>query len=116
MTDKYIRYSKTRIIDNDTEEYYPLFEKRGVKSIIHPAMGGLKYPTESEVQEFTIQKEEWKIGDRLWKMAEKYYNGRSHYWWVIAHFNQKPTEQHFEIGDIVYIPLPLENVLRSYGL
>ena len=32
-----------------------------------------------------------------------YYND-SKYWWTIALTNSKPTDAHFSIGDIVYIP------------
>ena len=34
-------------------------------------------------------------------------------WWVIAKFNNKPTEGHLKLGDQVLIPLPLSQVLRS---
>ena len=37
-------------------------------------------------------------------------------WWVIAQFNQKPTDSHYSLGDVVYIPLPLEKVLTLYGV
>lgn len=112
----YIRYKNNRIIQNDNEVYKPLFDERGLKFITHLSMGGLKYPTQEEIDAFILNKEEWKIGDALWKYAAKYYEGRGHFWWVIAHFNQKPTDQHYTIGDIVYIPQPLDKVLRSYGL
>lgn len=114
--EKYIRYSNTRVIDNDSEIYQPLFEKRNVSHIIHYAMGGLRQPTDAELAQFSVSKEEWKQGDKLWKYAAKHYNGRGHYWWVIAHFNGTPTDQHFQLGDVVYIPGPLEVVLRSFGL
>jgi len=35
-------------------------------------------------------------------------------WWVIAWYNQKPTEAHFNVGDVVYIPTPLANVLQYF--
>lgn len=110
------RYKNNRILKNDTEEYRTFIERRGLTSITHYGMGGLKYPTASEIGNFDIQKEEWKKGSALWKLAAQYYNNRSELWWVIAQFNQKPTDHHFIIGDIVYIPMPLDKVLRSYGL
>lgn len=112
----YIRYKNNRIIKNDSEEYSELFKDRGLKFITQISMGGLKYPTSAQIEEFTIQREQWKLGDSLWKYASKYFDGRGHLWWVIAHFNQKPTDQHFVVGEIIYIPLPLDKVLRSYNL
>ena len=55
----------------------------------------------------------WSVGTKLYKLAHQYYND-SKLWWVIAAFNQKPTDSHFSVGDVVYIPLPLERVLTLY--
>ena len=35
------------------------------------------------------------------------------YWYIIARFNNKPTEGHIKKGDIIRIPVPLENFLRD---
>jgi len=53
----------------------------------------------------------WKTGDRYYKLAEEYY-GNSEYWWVIARYNQKPTEGHLKKGDVVFIPTPIERLLE----
>ena len=37
---------------------------------------------------------------------QKKYYGDAEYWWLIAWYNNKPTESHFKLGDVVYIPLP----------
>jgi hypothetical protein len=29
-------------------------------------------------------------------------------------FNQKPTEADLSVGDLIYIPLPLQDILRYY--
>lgn len=110
------RYKNNRIVKNDTEEYRSFIERRGLTSITHYGMGGLRYPTELEMANLTIQREEWIRGSALWKLAAQYYNNRPELWWVIAHFNQKPTDHHFVIGDVVYIPLPLDKTLRTFGL
>jgi|TARA_Y100000310_G_scaffold84149_1_gene80890 hypothetical protein len=54
----------------------------------------------------------WTTGDKYYKLAVTYYNDAS-LWWVIAKFNNKPTEGHLKLGDQVLIPLPLSQVLRS---
>lgn len=53
----------------------------------------------------------WKTGDRYYKLAERYY-GRPQYWWAIALYNNKPTEGHVRLGDVIRVPLPLEKYLR----
>jgi hypothetical protein len=70
-----------------------------------------RYPTTEEIAELQIVEVIWASNSRLYKMANQYYNDPA-LWWVIAMFNQKPTEAHFKLGEIVYIPLPLEKVLR----
>jgi len=57
----------------------------------------------------------WKIGDRYYKLAHKYY-GNAKYWWVIAWYNKKPTESHMQLGETLYIPSPLEDILRYFGI
>lgn len=110
------RYNKTKIIKNEYPEYSEMFESRGVQRIEHLGPNILKYPTDKEIGAMNIVSLPWKIGDTMWRYASMYYNGRSDLWWVIAHFNKKPTDQHFYIGDIIHIPTPLDTVLRSYGL
>jgi nucleoid-associated protein YgaU len=53
----------------------------------------------------------WSMGDRYYKLAYRFY-GDSKDWWVIAKFNQKPTESHVKIGDIILIPKPLNLVIN----
>ena len=43
----------------------------------------------------------------MYKYAYEYYGDTNH-WWVIAWYNNKPTDSHFNLGDTVYIPFPLD--------
>jgi len=52
----------------------------------------------------------WTTGDRYYKLASQFY-GRAELWWVIALYNQKPTEGHLKRGDLIRIPVPIELVL-----
>ena len=52
-------------------------------------------------------------GDRLDLLSQEFY-GDPRYWWVIAQFNQKPTESHFQVGDIYYVPISIEQILEFY--
>ena len=35
-------------------------------------------------------------------------------WWVLAWYNEKPTESHFEVGGVVLIPTPVEEVISFF--
>lgn len=51
------------------------------------------------------------MGDKMYKFAYEYY-GDVDYWWIIAWYNNKPTDAHFNIGDVVYIPRELDVAIR----
>ena len=106
------RYRKRNIVVNDDESYDVQFRNRGVNSVTQYSTADLKYPKSEDLDGVTINIENYSIGDRYYKYAQKYYGDPS-YWWVIAHYNQKPTENLLKIGDIVYIPTPLTKVLEA---
>jgi len=57
----------------------------------------------------------WKYGDRYYQLAQVYYNSPT-YWWIIAWFNNKPTEAHLKPGEVLRIPLELSEALSMLGL
>jgi len=63
-----------------------------------------------EIQTLSQVRHIWSTGDRFYKLAAKHY-GNPEYWWVIAHYNQRPTEANMSLGDMIRIPLPLEKIL-----
>lgn len=107
------RYRKRNILVNSDPSYNEQLKNRGVKAIEHFDTPQFSYPKASDLEGVTIQTENYKVGDRYYKFAQKYY-GDPNYWWVIAHYNQKPTENLYDIGDIVYIPTPLTKVLEAF--
>jgi len=101
---------------NNSETYKKDLEERGYPNgIIHYATPTLKHPTVAEMAKLQRQQHLWKIGDRYYKLAHKYY-GNAKYWWVIAWYNKKPTESHMQLGETLYIPSPLEDILRYFGI
>lgn len=66
--------------------------------------------TLDEEESLTVETHMWKTGDRLYKLAATYYNDPS-YWWIIAWFNLKPTEHHIQAGEVLEIPLPLQQIM-----
>ena len=111
------RYQEARIIQNQDADYKKQFKDKfeGRPAFPHLETQVLEYPSIEEMKKFTYANHIWKLGDRYYKLAHQYY-GDSKYWWVIAQFNKKPTEQHVENGDLIKIPLPLRGVLEAYGL
>ena len=69
--------------------------------------------TDSQALQVSFEKHVWKTGDRYYKLSKQYY-GDPTYWWLIAWYNQKPTEADIDLGDIIYIPLPFEKILGYF--
>jgi hypothetical protein len=99
---------------NQTEEYKELIKKRGRKLINQYETPKLVNFKPEDYVDLEVVRKVWKTGDRLYKLADLYYNDAT-MWWVIALFNNKPTESHFKVGDIVYIPTSIEEVTNIIG-
>jgi len=105
------RFTRRFTFINNKKGYEDVLRRKKVTQISQystPSMVRLtaeQRPSISEVEHI------WKTGDRYYKLAEKYY-GLPRYWWAIALYNNKPTDGHVKLGDIVRIPLPLEKYLE----
>ncbi len=111
----YSRYKNRNKFKNENNLYIEHFDNRDVKYINQfttPDFGSVDANQFSKLQVFSHI---WSAGDRLYKLAHEHY-GDSELWWVIAWFNKKPTESHFQIGDQVLIPKPLNKVLELMGV
>jgi|TARA_R110000824_G_scaffold23611_2_gene84371 nucleoid-associated protein YgaU len=107
------RYKNTKKKLNDSNLYRRLRQIRGVTGgLLQYETDRKRQPDIDEVGQLNNVMHIWTTGDRLSKLAEKYY-GDPTMWWVIAWYNGKPTEGHLSVGDTIYIPTPLE---RVYGL
>ena len=111
------RYQELLIIQNQDPDYKKQFKDKFEGRSAFPQLEtqNLKYPSLEKIKKLTYANHIWKLGDRYYKLAHHYY-GDSKYWWVIAQFNKKPTEQHVNLGDLVKVPLPLNDILDAYGL
>ena len=110
------RYIRTFNVDNDTEFYDFLRKKRGnLKNIRHQETPIMKNPTVAERAALDSTGYIWKLGDRYYNLAHKYY-GKTEYWWVIAWYNGYPTEADVLPGDYIEIPLNLEKALMILGV
>ena len=81
---------------NDEKLYDEFFDKKNMKGFVQYASP-------------------WKTGDRFYKLAYDNY-GNEEYWWIIALFNETPTESHVKLGDQILIPLDYELVIQLYGV
>jgi nucleoid-associated protein YgaU len=109
-----MRYINQKVFKNARDAYKRYLKTRGMKLIHQYDTPKFKYPSDIDASNFTTIKHIWTTGDRYFKLADKYYDDPE-MWWVIAFYNQKPTEFHAKLGDVIYIPIPLETILFYIG-
>ena len=97
------RYRKRVVVVNNDDLYYDTLQKRNVKKIYQYSTPTLTRPTDDQLESIKYQEYSWTVGDRFWRIAEVMYGDKS-LWWVIARFNNKPTEGHLKPGDLIKIP------------
>lgn len=98
------------VFTNDKEIYDDILTRKRIRAIRQFStlnLTALRANAENKIQEANHI---WATGDRYFKLASQYY-GRPELWWVIAFYNQKPTEGHVRRGELIKIPLPIELVL-----
>ena len=108
------RYYGRRKKVTSEKMYKELLDGRDVKHIRHFETPVLSHPTVEQRREMTEKIHVWTVGDRYYKLAHTYY-GDSTKWWLVALFNQKPTEFHLNAGDVIYIPTPLDAAMYRMG-
>tara|TARA_B100000941_G_C28201218_1_gene396937 strand:+ start:281 stop:628 length:348 start_codon:yes stop_codon:yes gene_type:complete len=104
------RYYKRRQKVTRGKEYNDILEPRDRSRIKHYTTPKINHPTSKQREQMTQHVHIWKEGDRFYKLAYEHY-GDSRYWWVIAHWNLRPTEAHVSIGEGLRIPGPIGVVL-----
>jgi hypothetical protein len=109
------RYANTKEIINNDRIYATLFKNRGVSQVQQFGTRFLRYPSQAQVAQLNLIAHTWAYGDMYYKLAHENY-GDPTMWWVIAFFNQRPTEAQLRFGSIIYVPHPLERVLNFYGV
>ncbi len=108
------RLSSREIFRNDNILYDEKFKQKNLSRIEQYDTAHIRFPSNESLSSLSYDARVWKTGDRLHKVAYNTY-GDSRYWWVIAQFNKKPTDHHFAVGDVYYVPLNLEDALNSFG-
>ena len=108
------RYGNRGVLENRHRMYKKVIADRGKKFIAQYDTPALRSLTEVDFGRIRKIGHIWNFGDRYYKLAYEYYGDPS-VWWLIAWFNQKPTEADLKIGDAIYIPIPLERVMNLYN-
>ena len=104
------RYTYRKRLRNQLRMYREQRKARGLRAISHYGSPNMSYPTQKQMRKIGTTKHVWKLGDRYYKLAHKYY-GQTKLWWVIAWFNKAPTESHLTPGQVIYIPTPIHAAL-----
>jgi hypothetical protein len=107
------RYKNRKVKTNNKGLYKEFFEERKVNYINQYTTPKIPFLDASVRAQFNSIPHTWKLGDRYYKLADQYYDDPT-YWWVVAWYNQKPLETDLDAGDVIYIPLPLDDVLRFF--
>ena len=109
------RYKNQDIFTNLRAAYRNYLKERGQESIVQYNTPKFKHPTSSEIRDnFNVITHIWSTGDRYFKLADEFY-GNPELWWIIALYNQKPTEFHVKQGETILIPVPLDAALYYMG-
>ena len=108
------RYSNRKRALNDVYQDDELFENRGVKSIEQHVTPRFSDPTQEQLDDIPYEIHYWVPGQRFFKLAQKYY-GDHRYWYIIARFNNKPTEAQIEEGEKIKIPTNLQVAVEVFG-
>jgi len=107
----YSRYSGRRIFKNNDRNYRNVFfENRGIKETYQYSTPRFSYPSNEYMSTLTNVPRIWTAVDKLYNISDEFYDSPD-YWWIIAWYNKKASESEFEVGEVYYVPLPLDDVL-----
>ena len=71
----------------------------------------MHHPNKAEIQRLNRKAHTWTTGTSYAKLADAHY-GDSKLWWIIAWYNMRPTDSHNSVGDVIYIPTPLSEIIK----
>ena len=75
----------------------------------------LRHPTKRQRAMIRKVAHIWRETDSYWKLSTTFY-GDASYWWIIAWYNQAPTESHLHPGERIFIPTNLTDALQILGV
>ena len=108
------RYDNRPMRTNSADMYRNVLEGRGMRKVNQYATPTLSSVTKEDMSSLLVIDHLWRRGDHFYKLAEQYY-GDATYWWIIAQFNNRPTEAGLKFGEVILIPNPLEEILSLFS-
>lgn len=100
------RYNKRIKAKNKNDLYKNTLEERGAVEIIQYSTPTLNNLSEEERLRIPYVEHIWVSGDRFWSLASRFF-GDPRQWYLIAQFNNLPTEAGIEPGTVIKIPTDL---------
>lgn len=104
------RYRNRFIKVNQSSLYDSIFEPRGINKVEQYTTPIFSYPSDEVLSQIETQDYEWKVGDKLYKLAAQFY-GDPRDWWIILRFNQLGSESNIKVGDVIKIPLNIQGLV-----
>tara|TARA_B100000941_G_C28460170_1_gene530266 strand:+ start:80 stop:424 length:345 start_codon:yes stop_codon:yes gene_type:complete len=108
------RYDDRIVFNNRHSLYRKKAKDRNIKFFRHYETARFRNVSREDMEDIDVVEMIWTPGQRLYKLAHRFY-GDSEYWWVIAWFNERPTDAEFKPGDPVLVPLPLEDMVALFA-
>lgn len=106
-----MKFNRSNITLTKSGIYSKVLKNRSGSSVSLETTVSIPSPTELMLDDQITEKSVlWTQGTKMWKLAADHY-GDGRLYWVIGLYNEKPTDAHWKIGDLVHIPFPLEYVI-----
>ena len=93
--------------------YQEIIDNRNIRQVIQYASPAFPPLTAERRRSVQYDLHVWKRGDKFYKLAHQYYGDPS-LWYLIAWFNQTPTENHVNLGDTIMVPTYSERVMTYF--
>ena len=104
------KYGNRSTIITSDDFYDDILDRRKVNEIRHYDV--FEFSKKVIRSSYVVKEHVWSKGDKLYKIANKYY-GDDEFWWIIALWNGKPTDAHYEFGTVVQVPFPPMRIYRD---
>ena len=109
------RYDKSTVKVTRKKNMNKILKDRDIKDrLFHYVTARQQSIPKANHDQLKVQAHIWNVGDRFYKLAQTHYNDPK-LWWVVAWYNQKPTEGHVEIGDTILVPRNIDELLNTLG-
>jgi len=94
--------------------YQELVDNRNIRQVIQYTSPSFPQLTVARRRSIQYETHVWSRGDRFYKLAFEYY-GDASLWYLIAWYNESPTENHVNLGDTIMIPISPEKVMTYFS-